>query len=142
MQKIHNQTIFVFTRDLRLEDNTSLIKALKLSQNVIPIFIFNPTQIDSDKNSYKSDNCVQFMIESLEELNQELKKKSSRLFYFYGDNITIIKKIIKETGINAVYINQDYTPFAKKREQDIEKLCKKTKIDFYKFEKLILKMKI
>ena len=127
-------SLFIFTRDLRLEDNTSLITALKSSDKVLPVFIFNPQQIDSDKNSYKSNNCVQFMIECLEELDQELRKKSSRLFYFYGDNIAIIKKIIKEAGINAIYINQDYTPFAKKREQDIEKLCKKTKIDFYKFE--------
>ena len=95
-------SLFIFTRDLRLEDNTSLITALKSSEKVLPVFIFNPEQI-SEENSYKSDNCVQFMIECLEELDEELRKKSSRLFYFYGDNITIIKKIIKETIDDAYY---------------------------------------
>jgi len=132
-QQLYKQSIFIFTRDLRLEDNTSLITALTSSEKVLPIFIFNPSQI-TDENSYKSNNCVQFMIECLEELNKELRKKKSKLFYFYGDNISILKKIIKEIDINAIYINQDYTPFAKKREKNIESLCKKNKIDFYKFE--------
>jgi deoxyribodipyrimidine photo-lyase len=133
-QQLYKLSLFIFTRDLRLEDNTSLITALSTSEKVIPIFIFNPVQIDDDKNSYKSNNCVQFMIECLEELDEELRKKASRLFYFYGDNIKILSKIIKETSINAIYINQDYTPFAKKREKDIESICKKNKIAFFKFE--------
>ncbi len=72
-----NIGIFIFTRDLRLEDNTGLIKALKECDKVIPIFIFTPQQITD--NSYKSDNCVQFMIECLEELDASLRKRKSYL---------------------------------------------------------------
>ena len=130
---LYKLSLFIFTRDLRLEDNTGLIEALKSSEKVIPVFIFNPSQI-SEENTYKSDNCVQFMIECLDELNSELKSKSSKLFYFYGDNKKVISKIIKETEIEAIYINQDYTPFAKKRESEIEKLCNKNNINFFKSE--------
>ena len=129
----YKTSLFIFTRDLRLEDNTGLIEALKSSEKVIPVFIFNPEQI-SEENSYKSDNCVQFMIECLDELNDELKEKASKLFYFHGDNKKVISKIIKEADIEAIYINQDYTPFAKKRESMIEKLCKQNNISFFKFE--------
>jgi deoxyribodipyrimidine photo-lyase len=121
--------IFIFTRDLRLEDNTGLIKALKESDKVLPIFIFTPEQLTN--NSYKSDNCVQFMMECLDELNSSLKKRKSKLFYFYGDVDSVLEKIIKsEKNIKGIYINEDYSPFAKKREKEIEKICKKHEIEF------------
>jgi deoxyribodipyrimidine photo-lyase len=123
--------IFIFTRDLRLEDNIPLIEALKNNTNVLPIFVFNPDQI-TDDNSYKSNNCVQFMIECLDELNGTLEKKSSRLFYFYGDTSDIVKKIIKKSDkyeISSVYISQDYTFFAKKREKDLVRVCKELEIE-------------
>lgn len=54
--------LFLFHRDLRIIDNTSLIKQLKIFKKVIPIFIFPPEQIDPKKNKYFSNNSVQFMI--------------------------------------------------------------------------------
>ena len=123
--------IFIFTRDLRLEDNIPLIDALKNNKYLLPIFVFNPNQI-TDENSYKSNNCVQFMIECLDDLNHSLKKKGSKLFYFYGDTSDIVKKIVNKSDkfeIKSVYISQDYTFFAKKREKDLAKVCKELEID-------------
>ena len=54
--------IFLFHRDLRLIDNTALISQLKKHKHVTPIFIFTPVQIDPKKNSYFSNNSVQFMV--------------------------------------------------------------------------------
>ena len=108
--------IYIFTRDLRLEDNLTLVDALKNNINVLPIFVFNPQQI-TDKNTYKSNNCVQFMIECLEELDFDLKKLGSRLFYFYGDTEDVVDKIIKKSDkyeFKSIYISKDYTFFAKK----------------------------
>ena len=72
----YNKSIFIFRRDLRLDDNKGLLECLKQSKVVVPIFIFTPEQLVH--NDYKSDNCVQFMIESLEDLSDELKKKNKR----------------------------------------------------------------
>jgi deoxyribodipyrimidine photolyase len=54
--------IFIFHRDLRLIDNTSLIKQLKAYKKVTPIFIFPPAQINPKINKYFSHHSVQFMI--------------------------------------------------------------------------------
>lgn len=70
MEKAIKTSIFIFRRDFRLIDNIGFIDCYKKSENVIPIFNFTPQQIDSNKNEYKSDNCVQFMIESIKELDQ------------------------------------------------------------------------
>lgn len=133
-------SIFIFTRDLRLNDNLPLIEALKENKYVLPIFIFNPNQI-TEKNTYKSNNSVQFMIECLEELDKELKQKGSRLFFFYGETYDVLKKIIKQSDkyeINSIYISMDYTPFAKKREKDIQSLCKEEEIDCFVIENHML----
>lgn len=123
-------SIFIFTRDLRLDDNIGLIKALGESSKVIPIFIFNKTQIDDKLNKYKSDNSVQFMCESLIDLDKQLKNVGSKLFMFYGDNKTIIRRLLESTKSDAVYITQDYSPFAKQRENDFKNICKECDVKF------------
>ena len=129
---MYQNSIFIFRRDFRLTDNSGLIEALENSKNVIPIFIFTPEQID--KNSYKSDNAIQFMIESLTELENKIKKKKGQLYYFYGKQDKIISKIIKNNNIDAVYFNKDWTPYAIKRDEKINKLCLKKDIDCIQVE--------
>ena len=120
--------IFIFRRDFRLIDNIGLNHAMKNFKNIIPIFIFTPEQV-TDKNKYKSDNCIQFMIESLRELDSELKKNKSKLHLFYGDNIKVLTKICNKIKIDNIIFNMDYTPYAIKRDKQIQTLCKKKKIN-------------
>jgi len=132
----YNKSIFIFRRDLRLNDNMGLINALKSSKTVIPIFIFTPEQLV--RNPFKSNNCVQFMVESLEDLNKRLRKKKSKLFYFYGKVNSVIDKIVKRENVDAVFVNMDYTPYSIKRDKGIEKVCKKNDIDFVSVEDILL----
>lgn len=122
--------IFIFHRDFRLYDNSSLISQIKkTSEGVIPIFIFDPVQIDKKKNKYFSNNSVQFMIESLKDLQKQIKKYDGELYFFYGKTIDVLKEIHTKININSIAFNFDYTPFAKKRTNTIEKWCKINKIE-------------
>jgi deoxyribodipyrimidine photo-lyase len=134
--KTYQKSIFIFRRDLRLEDNNGLISALKESEDVVPIFIFTPEQLVN--NSYKSDNAVQFMMESLEELNNDLKKKGSRLFYFYGKPDEVVEKLIKKVDADAVFVNMDYTPYSVSRDKSIKRVCDKEDVDFVIVEDVLL----
>ena len=134
--KIYNKSIFIFRREYRLNDNIGLIEALKKSVFVIPIFIFTPEQVTN--NEYKSDNAVQFMVESLEDLDQDLKKKNSKLYYFYGKPHSVINKLLQDKDIDAVFVNRDYTPYSKKRDLEIEKVCQKNKKVFESYEDCLL----
>jgi deoxyribodipyrimidine photo-lyase len=121
MSKIN---IFIFRRDLRLPDNTSLINMLReLDEEVTPVFIFTPEQINPKKNKYFSHPSVQFMIESLHELSDEIKEKGGKLYFFYGDNIKVIKSIAKIATIQSIGYNIDYTPYAKQRDKMIVDYC-------------------
>ncbi|MBW2969605.1 DNA photolyase family protein [Candidatus Woesearchaeota archaeon] len=121
------KAVFIFRRDLRLEDNTGLIAALKENDKVIPCFIFDPRQVKN--NPYKSENSIQFMIESLEDLEKQLKP--AKLYTFYGKTEQVIKKIVKKEKIETIYVNRDYTPFSKKRDKAINKICTLKQYDDY-----------
>jgi deoxyribodipyrimidine photo-lyase len=119
---MYQNSIFLFTNDLRLNDNTTLNQAFLQSEIVFPLFIFNPEQVDAN-NPYRSMNAIQFMIESLFDLEEQIKKEGGKLTFWYGDPIVILKKIVKQQSIDAIFLNKDYTPFAQKRETEIQKLC-------------------
>lgn len=120
----YQKTIFLFRRDLRLDDNTALFAACKASATVIPCFIFDPQQVGNN-NSYASSNAIQFMIVSLQDLQKQLKTKQGKLYLFYGSPITTLEQIIKEQKIDAIFFNRDYTPFSIRRDKKISTLCKK-----------------
>lgn len=128
MPKTYTRVLHIFRRDLRLEDNTALIEALNLANEVIPCFIFDKRQIE--QNDYKSDNAIEFMLHSLADLDAALKKKNSQLYFFYGIAEDVIAKLFQETQAQAVFINRDYTPFSRNRDHAIATLCEKNRIDF------------
>ncbi len=129
------KSLFIFRLDLRLKDNTGLIECVKNSENVYISFIFEPKQIDRRKNDYFSDNCVQFMVESLKEL---YAKSDNKLIFFYGDTQKVLESTIKNLNIQNLYLNKDYTPFSIRRDESIENLCKKLNCNFHSFDDLIL----
>ena len=130
------KTLFIFRRDLRLEDNTALIAALRASSTVIPCFIFDPRQIGDQP--YKSYSAIQFMVASLLELEEELIRKGHRLYIFEGEAGDIVGKIIKSEHIDAVYFNKDYTPFSQKRDEEISQICQKAGIACHSFHDALL----
>lgn len=130
------KTLYIFRRDLRLHDNTGLLEALKNSEEVIPCFILDPQQIN--KNPYRSDNGVQFMLESLDDLDQQLQKKGGRLYRFEGKAPAVVATLIGQEQINAVFVNHDYTPFSIHRDLSIQDECRKKNIIFKDFADALL----
>lgn len=130
-------SLFLFHRDLRIQDNTGLIEALKESEEVLPCFIFDPVQASTD-NKYKSNNALQFMIHSLEELSQEIKSHKGKLYIFYGDTEKTISQLLKSQKATALFSNADYTPFSQKRDKKLELLCKKQQVEFIQYHDALL----
>lgn len=124
--------IFIHHRDLRINDNITL----NLMENTVPIFIFTPEQITTNK--YKSDKFVKFMCENLKDLENQYIKKKSFLNFFYGDSLEILKEINKKYKINSIGFNVDYSPYAKKRDDKIIKWCEKNKIKIITKEDMLL----
>ncbi len=128
--------IFLFRKDLRLYDNLALIELTKKCDQIFPIFIFDDYQINiTEQNKYyRSNNAIQFMCESLLDLNKQLDNK---LTLFKGNPIDILEKIfkilIKKYEI-ILGFNLDFTKYAIKRDSEINKLAKKYNIELINIE--------
>ncbi|MFC3417609.1 cryptochrome/photolyase family protein [Algoriphagus hitonicola] len=125
-------TLFWFRRDLRLEDNTGLYYALQQEENVLPLFIFDQNILE--KLEDKDDARVGFIHDQISRLKSELEEKGSSLLVKIGKPIEVYQELAQEYDLQAVYTNRDYEPYAKERDQAVEKLLKEQKIDFYTFK--------
>lgn len=119
--KPYKKSAFIFRRDLRLHDNLGLIRALRLSEKVIPCFILDPDQIED--HPYRSLPALGFMIESLKDLDNQLKKYGSALSILQGRPYEAINKLIETHGVGCIFANRDYTPFSIERDRKIEDIC-------------------
>lgn len=140
MSYVYDLALFIFRRDLRLEDNTGLINALKLSKKVIPFFICDPEQI-TEKNKYLSQNALEFMQESLQDLAGQLKKDDAKLYIFHGHVLDVLKKLQKNSkniNFQAIFVNHDYTPYSTQRDNDIKLWCEKNDKEFIQSHDLLL----
>lgn len=127
--------VFIFRRDLRLHDNTTFIELVKRANSdslrILPLFIFDPRQIDRTLNSYYSSNCVQFMIDALRDLDSQLKDvcESARLVFTRGSSADILEAIHAIAPIKLVAFNKDVTPFAIMRDAEVQLWCDRKGIE-------------
>jgi deoxyribodipyrimidine photo-lyase len=125
---MYKKTLFIFRRDLRIEDNIGLIESLQNSKEVIPCFIYDENIIKKLKDS---EFRWSFLNESLVELDNELKKKGASLQILEGKPEKIVDEIIKRHKLDAVFLNTDFTNYSQRRDEKIFQVCKKNKIAFH-----------
>ena len=129
-------SIFWFRRDLRLKDNHGLYQALESEKKVLPIFIFDEDILDLLEN--KSDKRVDFIVQALQILNSFLKSKNKGIKIFKGKPLEIYKKLSQNYEIEAVYSNEDYEPYAIKRDREIATFLASKNIAFHQFKDQVI----
>src|SRR5262245_44987490 len=132
MQSSPAVNIFWFRRDLRIKDNAGLYHALKDSNSVVPIFIFDRNILD--KLDDRADRRVAFIYDAVSNLWEELTKKGSTLLVFNETPIQAFKKLIRQYTIGKVFTNHDYEPYARERDQEVAQLLKEHHIPFHTYK--------
>jgi len=125
---MYEKSIFLFHRDLRIEDNIGLIDALNNSKEVIPCFIYDSNLIKKLKEAKFRWN---FLNESLLDLDENFKKKGIRLQIVEGITEKSLEKIVKKHKIESIFSNTDFSNYSQKRDEKIYQMCKKNKITFH-----------
>ena len=128
-------TIFWFRRDLRLDDNKGLYEALKGTNKVIPIFIYDTEIIDKLP---KNDHRLTFINNALGGINNAMKRNRCSVGIYRGTPKAIFNKIIREFPIEKVITNHDYETYAIKRDEEIRKLLKEEKINFVTYKDQVI----
>tara|TARA_B100001989_G_scaffold235950_1_gene197535 strand:+ start:21 stop:1436 length:1416 start_codon:yes stop_codon:yes gene_type:complete len=138
MDKTYKRSVFIFRRDLRLEDNLGLLAALENSEEVVPLFIFDDRQINKKENEFFSSPAFYFMLNSLAELDEALKNRGSQLHVAHGQPELVVKSLIENDQVEAVYVNKDYTPFSRKRDGEINDVCKAVEVPLFRLDDVAL----
>ena len=116
--------VLLFHRDLRLVDHTGLRTAVALSRThearILPLFVFTREQVSAE-NKLRSMNSIQFMLKSLEELEDAVRIDGGRMLFAYGSTDKVLQNLHSRLpgGIKAVVETRDYTPYAKEREAKV-----------------------
>jgi len=105
--------ILWFRRDLRLTDNHALQTALEHAP-VIPVFIF-----DSLLLSRPAIGRQNFLFNSLRALDEDLRKRGSRLIVRRGEPLLVLSALFHESQAAEIIAEEDTTPYARKRDQAI-----------------------
>ena len=128
-------SIFWYRRDLRLEDNTGLFKALNENENILPIFIFDDSIIDELP---EDDARVNFIYESLSKINKQLNNHKASLQILKGQIDDVWEKLVTTYDIHKVYLNKDYEPYAIKRDQKIKEFLNSKGIEMKTFKDQVI----
>lgn len=128
--------IFWFRRDLRLDDNAGLYHALKGNNPVLCLFIFD--RVILDKLQDRNDARVTFIYQTIEELSKALEKQGSALLVKYGQAEEAWDEVLKEYQVETVYTNHDYEPYARQRDEVIEKKLKNHPIPFKTYKDQVI----
>lgn len=121
--------IFWFRRDLRLDDNAALSRALASGNPVLPIFIFDPSILS--QLAERHDRRVDYIQQALSHLHTTLQWQGSGLRTFYNSPEDAFNILADRYAIQGIFWNRDYEPLAKERDSRIVKLLKSRNIPSY-----------
>jgi deoxyribodipyrimidine photo-lyase len=103
-------------RDLRLNDNTALSRALKRAAEtgarVQPLFIFDPNIIG---NLPEDDSRITFIHDTLRTLNEGL---FGTLTVRTGDPTHVFRELGRSGALGEVYAAEDYEPYPLRRDRE------------------------
>ena len=126
--------IYWFRNDLRLHDNEGFLKATQDADEVIPIFVFDTRQFNeiAPLGMPKTGTFrAKFLLESVQNLRDNLRKKGSNLVVRLGKPEVILSELAGELGVSTIYTAKE----AAQEETDIETaLSKKLKVYNIDFE--------
>lgn len=109
--------IWWIRRNLRLKDDPALHSALQGGHTVVPLFILDPRLL-----SKPADNRQVFLFNGLRRLDEDLRSRGSRLILRRGIPEEVLPTLLAESAAEAVFTEEDYTPFAIRRDEKLAKI--------------------
>jgi len=98
-----------FKTDLRLSDNEALVKAIAQSEHVIPVYCFDDSHFEKSAYGFKKTGNfkAQFLLESLIDLDINLRKLGSGLVVLKGKPEVEIPKIVQKYKAQKVFAKRE-----------------------------------
>ena len=124
MQK---KNILWLREDFRLEDNPALYEVSKKSEKFTIFYIYNHKKFE-DRSAQRW-----WLYQSLNNYQKKLGNIGIKLEIYEGNEIDIVKNLIKNENINTFYWNTVFTPQELSIEKKVENLLDAKSILYQKF---------
>ena len=125
-----------FRRDLRLQDNTALYRALRENARVIGVFVLDDALL---KARDIGPARVAFLFRSLDMLAAQLRQRGGQLVLRRGGPpARELLALAEEAGASALYFNRDYTPYSTERDQEVTAVWEGSGRDVRAFDDALL----
>lgn len=108
---MENNVLIWFRNDLRLHDNEVLYSAINTQKPVLAVYVFDADQYKNTELGFaKTGNYrAQFIIESVSDLKENLKKIGIELLVYFGHSAQIIAAVCNDFHITEIYFQQENT---------------------------------
>jgi deoxyribodipyrimidine photo-lyase len=113
--------IWWIRRDIRIDDNLALLRALESGCRVLPLFIFDQ-EILAGLDS--KDLRVEFLIREVNKLSGVLADQGFDFRVEAGIPLEVFKKLLDENSVRHVFASVDYDPYSIKRDRDVDGFLK------------------
>ena len=114
--KTYAKGLMWFRRDLRVDDNAALYHALRACRQLLCVFVFDRAILDALP---RADRRVEFIRESLVELEAELRALGGGLIVRHAVAEDEIAPLARALEVQAVFANRDDEPAALTRDAKV-----------------------
>ncbi len=121
-----------FRRDLRLDDNHGLFRALSDHGDVLPLFIFDTEILDRLEN--RQDRRVDFIHRALTSMQDTLVGQGSTLLVEHGRPADVWHRLLERFEVTAVTTNHDHEPYGIMRDKAVSELLAARGIPFHSYK--------
>jgi deoxyribodipyrimidine photo-lyase len=135
-KNLYNTGLVWLRRDLRVHDHAALSVALAGCKKVFVAFIFDKTILDALES--KKDRRVEFIWQSVVEIDAELKKHGSQLICLHDNADSAIPRLASELQADAVFANHDYEPQAALRDEHVQEQLRVLGKHFHTFKDQVI----
>lgn len=123
-----------FRRDLRMTDHAALAAALSCNSKVWCVFIFDTDILDPLLAASRgADRRVEFIHQSLVELDAALRENGGGLIVQHGRAEELVVELARALGVESVYSNRDYEPAAIARDRSVQQALQKEGRQWFSF---------
>lgn len=116
VDKTYPKGLMWFRRDLRVDDNAALWRALRTCREVVCVFVFDKAILDSLP---AADRRVEFIRESLAALDADLRSLGGGLIVRHAVAEDELPELAHALDVQAVFANRDEEPAAIARDAKV-----------------------
>ena len=130
------RTIVVwFKTDLRLHDNETLVKAIAQGDSIVPVYCFDESHFTNSEFGFQKTGSfrAQFLLESLIDLDNNLRKLGSGLLILNGAPEVEIPKIVSRFKASKVVAKREVAFEERQTESNVQEALFKLKCEFQTF---------